>query len=299
MSKTKKDSSADSKANETGKNERTKLTQEQIMEGYAVQVNGLTLQDYTDEIRRSWNASTQARLKVGELLCVVVDNKMLEGVDIRFDEYVEDEFSIKHSMAYLLMRIFRDDEVRELVSANGLPLEAASNILSMRNKYGAKARDELVGFALLADGSSKSASVLREKAKSIRKAAVEARKPPAPIGPDAELRAALSMERVLRQEKSRLLGLVKETDAKISVNSAEISRLTEIVKTMTDGMTMPTDEEFAESVKPNATKAAALLATEHDVDLTAMKGSLKNDRISVQDIRDEIASMVLDAKASK
>lgn len=290
VSSKKQDPQADSKA--SVENEKTKLTREQIVEGYAIQVNGLTLDQYTEQIRESWRIGTQARLNVGRLLSIVVDNKMLDGVDITFADYVSDEFSIKPSMAYLLMRIWDDAEIRELVADHGMPLEAAGNALSMGTKYGAEKRKELVDYTLMADGTSKPASVLREKAKSIRKSAKLAQNPPkpAPVGPQAELDAVLSVDRVLRQQKKTLLGQIKEMDAKISVNSAEIARLTAIVA------------ELADDAKPepepvNATRDAVKLADKHNVDLTNESGTLDNDRISVADVREMIKSATLDAKA--
>ena len=285
MSKKVKDSDADGKANETEKS---------LHKAMCTKVNGKSLFDITEEIKATWAVSTIARLKVGRLLCVIVDNEMLKSADLVFSEYVS-QFGMKVSLAYLLMRIWRDSEVRKMVQ-DGLPLQAADSMLGIGSKYGAEYRQKLVDYATGSDGDggTKNTRALRIKAQEIRKTAKadKAAKaaPPIPMGPQAELQALLAIERSLTQKRKALMDKVNELDTKITANNTEIRRLTAICKDLAD-------DAKPEPAKPNATLAAVKLAAEHDIDLAHMNGSLKNDRISVQDVRDEIASMELDAKA--
>ena len=288
MSKKEKDSSADSKANE-----KTELSQEEIVKGFCTEVNGRTLDSYSDEIKTSWAIGTKARLNVGRLLSIVVDNEMLKAVDLTFEGYVT-QFGIKSSMGYLLMKVWKDSEVRGMVE-NGLPLQAADNIIGIGNKWGEKYRQQLVDYATGADDGAPTNNTreLREKAKKIRQEAHKAKNPPPPppSDPPGMLQAVLSIQRALQQEKSALLGKVKEVDAKIAHNAGEIKRLEALVKTLADATEA--------SAEINCTVSAGLLARANGIDLTTMKGSGPNGRIFLKDVKAEIASTKLDKLAEE
>ena len=290
MSSKNQDTTANSTADvtEIGENEKTAKTQEEILAGYAVEVNGKTLAEYESLIHETWNVSTLARLKVGMLLSIVVDNKMLDGIDVKFSEWVQDQFSIKPSYAYLLVRVWADKEIRLLVQDHAMPLEASGNALSLGTKYGTGARKELTDYALVADGTvCKSANVLRRKAVEIRTKENAPAEAPAPASPSDELRAALSVQRVLAQERTRLMSSVKAIDVRASANNDEIARLTILVKSLAGDVETEPETE-AEPDQPNATRAAMIMATKHNVDLDDVTGSLAGGRVNVQDVRDAI-----------
>jgi len=179
VSSKKQDASVDSKTDVT----ELQNGSGEIVKGFCTEVNGRNLDSYSNEIRTSWKIGTDARLNVGKLLCVVMDNEMLKHVKLTFDSYVS-QFGIKSSMGYLLMKIYRDSEVRGLVE-KGLPLQAADSIIGIGNKYGEKYRDQLVDYA---NGKAPegpkvptyNCRELRNEAKQIRKRAKSDANPPAP-----------------------------------------------------------------------------------------------------------------------
>lgn len=193
----------------------------ETIDSYTTEVGGLSLDDITSQIAAIWKVGSDSRLQTGKLLSTVLKHKMLDRIDISFSDYVED-FGIKRGMGYLLVRVWDDGEVRELVRG-GIPWTAADAIIGIGNKHGIAYRNELIAETRL----SKNAARLCCKAKEIRKVAYEAANPPPPPpeGPEQELAAAQAVVRELLQERDGLMAKVKEIDAKISKAQAEARRL--------------------------------------------------------------------------
>ena len=80
---------------------------------------------------------------------------------------------------------------------------------------------------------------------------------------------------------------VKAIDVRASANNDEIARLTILVKSLAGDVETEPETE-AEPDQPNATRAAMIMATKHNVDLDDVTGSLAGGRVNVQDVRDAI-----------
>lgn len=193
----------------------------ETLTGYTTEVGGMSLDDITAQIQAAWQVGSERRLETGKLLSTVLKHKMLEAIGITFSDYVED-FGIKRGMGYLLVRVWDDAEVQELVRG-GIPWTAADAIIGIGHKWGTKYRDELITETRL----SKNAARLCCKAKEIRKAAHLAANPPPPPpeGPEQELAAALATVRELQQERAELMNKVRAVDEQISKAQAEARRL--------------------------------------------------------------------------
>lgn len=196
----------------------------ETLNSYVTEVGGLSLDDISAQIQAIWKVGSDSRLQTGKLLSTVLKHKMLDRIGVSFGGYVE-EFGIKRGMGYLLVRVWDDTEVQGLVR-DGVPWMVADAIIGIGNKYGIAYRNELIAETKL----SHNAARLCCKAKEIRKAAYEAANPPPPPpeGPEQELAAALATVRELQQERDGLMAKVKEIDAKIGANNAEIRRLQQL-----------------------------------------------------------------------